>query len=191
MPSYCFYQHLTPLTSKVNYEFQGFVWDAPTEYLGRLSSATIWSFSPTWCSGIDLLRWICMFCGMLSRLSSFPSPPFKKSLRTDQEGAEADLSWENTKAAAPPTVLRIDLNEKHSGYWHQIKNPQTDPCQLGDLPSLQVTSGFGRSSDSWIFLLPAPSHVVSSCGLTTQWFFAGFVPRHSGGSMPESHRLPF
>jgi hypothetical protein len=43
----------------------------------------------------------------------------------------------------------------------------------------------GRSSGSWIALLPAPSRSLAPVAL------AGFVPNHSGGTATVSHRLPF
>ncbi len=49
----------------------------------------------------------------------------------------------------------------------------------------------GRFSDSCIFLLTAPSQAVSSTAVRTQWSIAVFVCTHSGGSMPDFHRLPF
>ncbi len=45
----------------------------------------------------------------------------------------------------------------------------------------------GRSSDSRIILLAAPSHPKSN----RQWLIAAVVPFHSGGSVPDSHRIPF
>ena len=45
----------------------------------------------------------------------------------------------------------------------------------------------GRFSDSRIFLLTAPSHLVSS----EQWHDAAFVPDHSAGPVPDSHGVPF
>src|SRR3989304_5936337 len=42
----------------------------------------------------------------------------------------------------------------------------------------------GRSSGSWIILLTAPSRV------TPVVLLAAFVPRYSGGTTPDSHRVP-
>ena len=82
------------------------------------------------------------------------------------------------------------------------KNPQTDRDQLGDLPSLQESYiGFGRSSDSWIFLLPAPSHTVSSLmayGIVVSFGFRPHIQRRvRAGFAPASlfwpdtgHRTP-
>src|SRR3989304_152007 len=42
----------------------------------------------------------------------------------------------------------------------------------------------GRSSGSWISLLTAPSRVIPVV------LFAVFVPRYSGGTTPDSHRVP-
>ena len=73
-----------------------------------------------------------------------------------------------------------------------IKNPGPTWRQPGDLPSpsrghLGVC---GRSSDSCIILLARPSRKVSSIRPTFQWHLRAFVRTHSGGSVPESHRLP-
>jgi hypothetical protein len=43
----------------------------------------------------------------------------------------------------------------------------------------------GRSSDSRISLLSAPSRSAS----TKQWHFADFVPDYSGGTAPDSNRI--
>ena len=77
------------------------------------------------------------------------------------------------------------------GSLHQIKIPKLILLSLGIYLLSKLAFGLGRSSDWWIFLLSAPSRAVSSSGLTAQWLFAEFVPTHSGGSVPESHRLPF
>jgi hypothetical protein len=67
------------------------------------------------------------------------------------------------------------------------------PCFLG--PQSQslaasangsVNTYTGRSSDSRIILLPAPSPPRSS-----KWPHAGVVPGYSGGTVTDSHRLPF
>ena len=71
------------------------------------------------------------------------------------------------------------------------KIPELISISLGIYLLSKLRRERGRSSDSWIFLLPAPSHAVSSYELTAQWLFAGFVSTHSGGSVPESHRLPY
>lgn len=42
----------------------------------------------------------------------------------------------------------------------------------------------GRSSDSWIILLTAPSRDIQ------QWLKAAFIPNYSGGPVPESHGVP-
>src|SRR3989337_1665618 len=42
----------------------------------------------------------------------------------------------------------------------------------------------GRSSGSWIILLTTPSRVIPVV------LFAAFVPRYSGGTTPDSHRVP-
>ena len=47
--------------------------------------------------------------------------------------------------------------------------------------------GLGRSSDSRITLLAAPSH----SDLPEQWLPAAFVPDYSGGTAPDSHGIPF
>jgi hypothetical protein len=43
----------------------------------------------------------------------------------------------------------------------------------------------GRSSGSWFFLLPVPSHPLNRTVA-----LAGFVPIHSGGTARDSHPLP-
>jgi hypothetical protein len=57
------------------------------------------------------------------------------------------------------------------------------PGRVARTLSIHLT---GRSSGSWIVLLPAPSRDLSS-----QWPSAGFVPNHSGGTATALHRLPF
>lgn len=42
----------------------------------------------------------------------------------------------------------------------------------------------GRSSGSWVTLLPAPSHPIRTV------VFAGFVPIYSGGTARDLHPLP-
>ena len=49
----------------------------------------------------------------------------------------------------------------------------------------------GRSSDSRIALLPAPSHPALKHLSAGQWHIAGFVPNHSGGSVPDFNRFPY
>jgi len=58
-------------------------------------------------------------------------------------------------------------------------------------PSPQSSKGImstnvGRSSDSRISLLPAPSPP----GLPKKWLAAGFVPGHSGGTAPAFNGIP-
>jgi hypothetical protein len=67
------------------------------------------------------------------------------------------------------------------------------PCFLGPQSGSLAASarGFantstGRSSDSRIILLPAPS--LSS---SDKWQLAGVVPGYSGGTVTDLHRLPF
>jgi hypothetical protein len=43
----------------------------------------------------------------------------------------------------------------------------------------------GRSSGSWFFLLPVPSHPTNRTVA-----FTGFVPIYSGGTARDSHPLP-
>jgi hypothetical protein len=54
------------------------------------------------------------------------------------------------------------------------------------IPKAVFTNFSGRSSDSWIFLLAAPSQPVRSVV-----FIAAFVPIYSGGPVPDFHRVPF
>jgi hypothetical protein len=49
----------------------------------------------------------------------------------------------------------------------------------------------GRSSDSRIVLLPAPSHPALRHLSAGQWHIAGFVPNHSGSPVPGLHGIPF
>jgi len=65
------------------------------------------------------------------------------------------------------------------------KNPQAAAARgFTFSPNMNV---YGRSSDSRITLLTAPSHPVK----TGQWQIAVFVPDHSGGSVPDFHRFPY
>ena len=74
----------------------------------------------------------------------------------------------------------------------QKKTPNWYLSAWGFTFSPSYRLGFGRSSDLWIFLRPAPSHAVSSIqALRHSGSLRDFVHIHSGGSMPESHRLPF
>jgi len=73
--------------------------------------------------------------------------------------------------------------------WGQKKSPSVKRLRIYLLRKLQSD---GRSSDSRIALLTAPSHPEFSESLNHgQWLIAAFVPEYSGGSVPDSDRFPY
>jgi hypothetical protein len=69
-----------------------------------------------------------------------------------------------------------------------IRGFPVSPRTLGNHPVTARAAALlssDRSSDFRFFLLIAPSRQVC------QWLFAMFVPGHSGGPVPDFHRVPF